>query len=128
MSLKIVLKANEKVIIGSAVLRNGNRNAELFVENTVPILRQKDILSEKDANTPARHVYFAIQLMYIDLEKRDAHIESFFRLAHDIVEAAPSTRKLVLKLCEQVAASQFYQALKTSRELIDYEEELTSNV
>jgi flagellar biosynthesis repressor protein FlbT len=128
MSLKIVLKANEKVIIGGAVLRNSNRSAEFFVENTVPILRQKDILSEKDANTPARRVYFAIQLMYIDSARREAHIESFFLLTHDIVEAAPSTHNLVVKLCEQVAAGQFYQALKTARELIDYEEELTSNV
>jgi flagellar protein FlbT len=126
--LKIVLKAHEKVIIGNAVLRNGTRNAELFVENTVPILRQKDILKECDANTPARRVYFAIQLMYIDSEKRQAHVESFFQLIHEIVDAAPSTRTFIVKLCEQVAASKFYQALKTARDLIEYEEELTAHV
>lgn len=128
MSLKIVLKAHEKVIVGSAVLRNGSRSTELFVENTVPILRQKDILREADATTPARRVYFAIQLMYIDSEKRQTHLESFFQLTHDIVEAAPSTRRFVVKLCEQVVAAQFYQALKTGRELIEYEEELTAHV
>ncbi len=128
MSLKIILKAQEKVIIGAAVLRNGNRNTELYVENTVPILRQKDILRESEANSPARRVYFAIQLMYIDPEKRQAHVDTFFQLVHDIVEAAPSTRRLIVKLCEQVAAAQFYQALKTARELIDYEEEITAHV
>jgi flagellar protein FlbT len=128
VSLKIVLKPHEKVIIANAVLRNGNRNIELFVENTVPILRQKDILRECDANTPARRVYFAIQLMYIDAEKRQIHMESFFQLTHDIVEAASSTRRFVVKMCEQVAAAQFYQALKTARELIEYEEELTAHV
>ncbi len=128
MSLKIVLKTQEKIIIGSAVLRNGNRNAELYVENTVPILRQKDILKECDANSPARRVYFAIQLMYIDPEKRQTHVEAFFQQIHDIIEAAPSTRKFIVKLCEQVAAARFYQALKTARELIDYEEEITAHV
>ncbi len=128
MSLKIVLKAHEKVIVGNAVLRNGNRSAELFVENTVPILRQKDIMREGDADSPARRIYFAIQLIYIDQEQREVHMESFLRLADDIVGAAPSIGVLVLKLREQVAEGQYYQALKTSRELIEYEEELTGNV
>jgi flagellar biosynthesis repressor protein FlbT len=128
MSLKIVLKAHEKVIIGNAVLRNGNRSSELFVENTVPILRQKDILNEKDVNSPARRIYFAIQLIYIDSEKCAVHTESLFKLTQDIVEAAPSTTVLVRKLSKQVADGQYYQALKTARELIDYEEELTCHV
>ena len=127
MSLKIALKAHEKVIIGNAVLCNGSRNTELFVENTVPILRQKDILRECDANSPARRIYFAIQLIYIDSEQRNVHMDSLLKLTNEIVDAAPSTADLVRTLAEQVAAGRYYQALKTSRELIEYEEELTAN-
>jgi len=127
MSLKIVLKAHEKVIIGEAVLRNGGRASEFFIENTVPILRQKDILRECDAQSPAKRIYFAVQLMYIDTGERDVHMQSFFKLSDEIVEAAPSTGDFVQKMRKSVAAGKYYQALKTARALIAYEEELTRN-
>ena len=47
MALKITLKPNEKMIVGGAVITNGNiKNTNLIIENNVPILRQKDIISE----------------------------------------------------------------------------------
>ncbi len=128
MSLKLNLKPDERVIIGGAVIRNGNRHADLSIENNVPILREKDILPEEAVDTPARRIYFAVQLMYIDQENRQAHIESFFSLAHDLMEMAPSTRQYILAICEQVTVSCFYQALKTARTLIDYEKELITHV
>ena len=128
MSLKLSLKPHEKVIIGGAVISNGNRHTDFLVENRVPILRQKDILVEEHADTPARRIYFALQMMYIDMENRSAHIESFFALASDVLEAAPSTGRFIKQICDQVSVSQFYQALKTAHHLIEYEKELTTNV
>lgn len=128
MPLKLSLKPDERVILGGAVIRNGKRHAELFIENNVPILREKDIMPELEADTPARRIYFVIQLMYIDAENRANHVESFFTLAHDLMEAAPSTRQTILTICEQVTVSCFYQALKTARTLIDYEKELITHV
>ena len=52
MSLKLRLKPDEKVIIGRAVIRNGPKACDLLVENNVPILRQKDILTEAEAVSP----------------------------------------------------------------------------
>ena len=67
MALKITLKPNERMIIGGAVLANGNsKECNLLIENNVPILREKDILSEKDADKLCSQIYFTIQLMYID--------------------------------------------------------------
>lgn len=128
MSLKLSLKPDERVIIGGAVIHNGNRHTELFIENNVPILREKDILPEEAADTPARRIYFAVQLMYIDVENRKSHIESFFALAHDLMNAAPSTCPYVENICNEVTVSCFYQALKTARTLIDYEKELITHV
>ena len=70
MALKIVLKPNEKMIVGGAVITNGStKNTDLIIENNVPVLRQKNILSQKDATSPCSRIYFLIQLMYIDEEK-----------------------------------------------------------
>jgi flagellar biosynthesis repressor protein FlbT len=128
MSLKLRLKPEEKVIIGRAVIRNGPKASDFIVENNVPILRQKDIMTEAEAGSPARRVYFAIQLMYIDTENLVDYHAKFWELAKDILDAAPSTRPHVEKISEQVLAGDYYQALKSTRKLIDYEEELLSHV
>ena len=127
MALKLTLKPDERVIIGGAVIRNSGKHIEFYVENNVPLLREKDILPEDAVETPASRIYFAVQLMYIDVENRQTHIDSFFNLAHDLIDAAPSTKSYVLDICEQVTVSRFYQALKVARALIDYEKELISN-
>ena len=58
MALKITLKPGERMIIGGAVLTNGNSaSCDLVVENKIPILRQKDILTEEKANSPCRRIY-----------------------------------------------------------------------
>jgi len=47
MALRITLKPQEKMILGGAVITNGNSfRCNLIIENKVPILREKDILSE----------------------------------------------------------------------------------
>lgn len=128
MSLKLRLKPDEKVIIGRAVIRNGPKASDLLVENSVPILRQKDILTEKEADSPARRVYFAVQLMYIDPDNLVDYHARFWELAKDILNAAPSTKAYIDRISEQILAGDYYQALKHTRKLIDYEEELLSHV
>ncbi len=128
MSLKLRLKPDEKIIIGGAVLQNGPKASEFIVENTVPILRQKDILAERDAVSPARRVYFVIQLLYIDRENQVDYHTRYWDLVKDILAAAPSTKPYVDRISEQIVSGDFYQALKFTRKLITYEEELLSHV
>jgi flagellar protein FlbT len=128
MSLKLRLKPDEKIIIGGAVIQNGSKASEFVVENTVPILRQKDIMAERDAESPARRVYFVIQLMYIDRENQVDYHTRYWDLVKDILDAAPSTKPYLDRISEQIVAGDFYHALKLTRKLIDYEEELLSHV
>ena len=39
------------MIIGGAVVTNGNKKSNFFIENKVPILRQKDIMGVKEADS-----------------------------------------------------------------------------
>jgi flagellar biosynthesis repressor protein FlbT len=127
MSLKITLKSNERLVVGGAVVRNGGKGTVLFIENTIPILREKDILGERDANTPCKRVYFTIQLMYIDEPNVPQYRNAYAELAGEIIKAAPSTASFIEQINERIAAGSYYQALKTARNLIDYEEELLKN-
>ena len=81
MALRISLKPQEKMILGGAVIMNGNNTGcKLIIENTVPILREKDILNENDANSPCRRIYFVIQLMYIDEGNLVNHQKKYWKL------------------------------------------------
>ena len=123
MALKITLKPHEKMIIDGAVIRNGNSKSELFIENNVPILRRKDIMSEAEANSPARRIYFTIQLMYVDEHNLQHHHKNYWVLVQDFIQAAPSVLPLIDEINDLILKGQYYQALKLARNIIVYEKE-----
>ena len=124
MALKITLKPHEKMIIGGAVLTNSNYKCNLVIENNVPILRQKDIMNEKQANSPTRRIYFAIQLMYIDEKNLALHHKTYWKLVQDFIQAAPAMLLIVDQISNKILGGQYYHALKLARNLIDYEKEV----
>ena len=128
MPLKITLKPNERMIAGGAVITNGNTRCNLLIENKVSILRQKDIMSEKDTDSPCRRIYFAIQLMYVDEENLIEHHNTYWKLVQDIVKAAPSMLALIDQISEHILNNKYYQALNLARKLIDYEQEVVDRV
>ena len=128
MPLKITLKPHERMIVGGAVITNGNTRCDLLIENKVSILRQKDIMSEKDADSPCRKIYFTIQIMYIDEENLIEHHNTYWKLVQDIVKAAPSMLALIDQISEHILNNKYYQALKLARKLIDYEQEVIYRV
>lgn len=128
MSLRLVLKPNERIIIDGAVIRNGSSTAHLFIENKVPVLRQKDIMLESDANTPCKRIYLVVQLMYIGDGLTDELSKLYWQLARDVIEAAPSMKDLISAISQSIVEAGFYQALKHARTLISTEEELLRNV
>ena len=129
MTLKISLKPHEKMILGGVVIANGNNAAcHLIIENRVPILREKDILSEEEANSPSRRLYFVIQLMYIDQENLSLHQKKYWKLVKELVKAAPSTMGFIDQISEYIVGGKYYQALKFANNLINYEQEVISRV
>ena len=128
MPLKITLKPNERMIVGGAVISNGNTRCDLFIENKVPILRQKNIMRERDADSPCRKIYFTIQLMYIDEENLTEHHNTYWRLVQGIIKAAPSMLALIDQISDHILNNKYYQALRLARKLIDYEQEIIDRV
>jgi flagellar protein FlbT len=117
------------MIIGGAVVTNGNDfRCNLIIENKVPILREKDILSETEANSLCRQLYFVIQLMYIDEENLALHQKNYWKLVEYLIKAAPSSVILLDQIGEEILGGRYYQALKSAKKLIDYEQEAISRV
>jgi flagellar biosynthesis repressor protein FlbT len=128
MGLKITLKPRERMIIGGAVITNGETKCDLIIENKVPLLREKSILREEDANTPGRRIYFVIQLMYIDDENLTAHHKTYWQLTSEFIQAAPSTLDMIRQISEYIVGNNYYQALKLAGKLIEYEQEVIKSV
>lgn len=128
MALKISLKPHERLIIGGAVVSNGNSKSELVVENSVPVLRDRDILRQRNADSPCKRIYLAIQLMYVDQENLLEHHKTYWELVRDLSEAAPSRRPVLQEISTNVLNGRYYKALKLTRSLIAYEQEAMENV
>lgn len=128
MALKLSLKPNERLIIGGAVITNGPAKTEFVVENNVPILRHKHIIGAKEADTPAKRIYFAIQLMYVDADHLADHHKLYWELVKDFLDAAPRSVAIIDPINENILQTRYYEALKLARKLINFEQEVLERV
>src|ERR1700742_3577391 len=126
MALKVELKPGERILIGECVLTNGSQRARFVINGQVPVLREKDIITAEQADTPAKRIYLAILLMYTARDPRQHH-DTYFALVRDIIQAAPSTRGQIEIINNQILTGEMYKALKQARQLITYEQELIRN-
>ena len=124
MPLKIVLKPGEKVVINQAVLQNGREKSEIIVQNKASILRERDIMTEKGANSPAKRIYFIVQMIYMFPNKEREYQDRFHRFSKEFVDAVPSSLPLILDIGKQIVVGDVYGALKLCRKLIKYEDEV----
>jgi flagellar protein FlbT len=126
MALKVELKPGERIILGDCVITNSDQRARLLIEGDTPILREKDILTAETADTPAKRIYLAVQLMYTSHDARAYH-EIYFKLVSEILKAAPSTWPLIESVNNHILAGEMYKALKEAKKLIAYEKELVDH-
>jgi flagellar biosynthesis repressor protein FlbT len=120
MSLTVELKPGERIIIGRSLLTNGPHRARINIEGDEPVLRERDILTTERADTPAKRIYLAVQLMYLRGTTSDLH-KPYFELVQNIVEAAPSTRPHIDRMNNHLLTGSLYKALKEAKALVAYE-------
>ena len=126
MALRVELKPSERIIIGDCVVTNDDQRTRLLIEGTAPILREKDIMTTEAADTPAKRIYLAVQLMYMSKDAR-AHHDIYFSLVRDIVQAAPSTWPYIESINNLILTGELYKALKEAKKLIAYERDLLTH-
>lgn len=124
MGLKLSISPGEKFIIGNAVVKNNGGKMELEIENDVPVIRGKDILSPKDVITPCQRIYYEIQILYLAQKLDDIYVQDYWKAVKPVVEAAPSLTLLIHEINTLVLSGKFYQALKTAKKLLIEEERL----
>ena len=123
MSLKINVKAGERILINGSVVVNAGRDTSLVFETSTRFLLEKDVMALKDANTPAARIYFVLQMLYIFPELDENRLKMFEQLVTEFVAAAPSSISIVKKIIDHAEKKEFFKSLKYCRQLMDFEKE-----
>jgi flagellar protein FlbT len=126
-TLKISLKANEKIYINGAVVRV-DRKTTVELLNETQFLLESHVLQPEQASTPLRQLYFILQIVLMNPGNAEQGREMFrqslpllldsFRNEHIL-----SSLKHVDRL---VGEGHVYDALKTIRGLYGLEDEILS--
>lgn len=127
MPLKVELKPGEKIILGRAVITNGDQRARFTLDGDAPLLREKDILTPDSADSPAKLIYLAVQMMYLE-QDIDKHHQHYFKLVTDVLSAAPSLSGEISNINNHILTGNLYKGLKDAKSLIEKEEELLNHV
>ncbi|WP_297732331.1 flagellar biosynthesis repressor FlbT [uncultured Maricaulis sp.] len=128
MPLKISLKPGEKFVLNGAVIENGDRRANLVLQNKASVLREKDILQAEDVDTPVKRIYFPIMMMYLSDKNDDKLYDEFVLRMNEFMGVVSDSQ--ILGLCVNVSrdvmAGEHYKALLGCRKLMTYEAERLS--
>lgn len=130
MALKLSLKPNEKFVLNGAVVQNGDRRAVLLLQNKASVLREKDILQQDEATTPARRIYFPLMMMYLDEQGAGRYYDEFVRRQTEFIGVIGNPEVLAdcVAISKHVMSREYYKALMLCRKLIEYEDERLANV
>ncbi len=123
MALVIDLKPGEKILIGNAVITNDSQRTRLHIAGKSPIIREKDVLQEDDADTACKTIFFLIQCMYLSEKPEDYH-QKYFDMVGEVQKASPSSSIFFMQINDEIINGTYYKALKLGKELIEHEREL----
>ncbi|MCR9129908.1 MAG: flagellar biosynthesis repressor FlbT [Alphaproteobacteria bacterium] len=125
MPLKLSLKPGERFVLNGAVVENGDRRATLVLQNKASVLREKDIMQEHEADTPAKRIYFPVMMMYLSSSSDEGVYDAFVMRMTEFMGVIknPEVLKECVTISRDVMAGEYYKALLRCRKLIAYEAE-----
>lgn len=124
-TLKVSLRANEKIYLNGAVIR-ADRKVTIELMNDVQFLLESHVLQPHDAVTPLRQLYFMTQMMLMNPEGAD-EARAMFRRSLPLLLANFSNERIKasLKHVDQlVNEDHVYEALKVIRSLYPIEAQI----
>jgi flagellar biosynthesis repressor protein FlbT len=122
--MNITLRAGERFFINGAVIRI-DRKASIELLNDVTFLLENHVMQAKDATTPVRQTYFAVQSMLMD----PSAATSAAPLAGSLIDSAlgayraPALIAGLRGVAESLARQRNFEALKALRGLFALEDQ-----
>ncbi len=122
--LILELHAGEAMIVNGASLRFRTRS-RVELTTHARFLFGKQIMAPEDADSPARRIYFALQMAYIGAEQERPHGVAQARGAireFQAVTTSPLARDILDRTLALVEADECYAALKLARRIMRHED------
>lgn len=127
-TLRISLKAGEKIFINGAVLRVDRKVALEFL-NDVTFLLENHVLQPEDTTTPLRQLYFICQMMLINPEGKEQSMTLFRKSIMMLLTCFRNDEILaeLKRVDAMVSSGRPFDALKAIRSLYSAEETVLNN-
>ena len=123
-NLVLELHAGEAIIVNGASFRFRTRS-RIELTTRARFLFGKQIMAPEQADSPARRIYFALQLAYIGTDgERGRGLEQARAAVAEFRAATTSTlvREILDRMLAAVEADECYAALKLARRIIRHED------
>jgi flagellar protein FlbT len=120
--LTIRLKANERIFINGGAFRV-DRKVAIELLNDVVFLLDSQVMSEDQATTPLRRLYFAVQSMMLEPRSADQSRRDVERLCRGLATSAEggAMHDALVEVEDLVERNRPYDALKRIRTLFERE-------
>ncbi|MGO4440094.1 flagellar biosynthesis repressor FlbT [Rhizobium sp. RAF56] len=128
-TLRISLKAGEKIFINGAVLRVDRKVALEFL-NDVTFLLENHVLQPEDATTPLRQLYFIAQMILINPEGKEQSTTMFRKSIIMLLNCFKNDEVLaeLKRIDGMVSSGRAFDALKAIRGLYAIEDSILNSV
>ena len=114
MTLHIDLKPYEAVRVGRAVIAAGPARIAFSVAGSEPVLRERDMINEKDVASPASRLRFLLQEVYLESRLREEAHDEILDAARAVFFADHSHQGALLKIVSHFEEGDLFRALKTA--------------
>lgn len=123
MSNNVALRPKEKCAVNGAVLVAGPKGATFTVKNDAIVLREDDIILEKEATTPAKRIYLFVMLICLDKDNQQDYYPRLIDYIYDFITTTTllDVKHTLVNILRDVNNGNPLRALKTTRALVEYE-------
>lgn len=122
-TIRLYLKANEKIFINGAVLKV-DRKVAFDLLNDATFLLENHVLQKEQADTPLKQLFFVVQLMMMHPLDRDQFFQLFETMVKNLLDTleTPELIACVKNADVEVRTGKEFNALKTIRSMFPVEE------
>ena len=123
MPLRIDIKAGEKFLLNNTFMYL-TRSAGIIIESKATFLRDRDLISEEDATTTAKKIYYLCQQVYLFEDRLSGVVGPLKSACTAMIGVTTDVVPIIERLESCIASRDFYKALKLARQLVEPEESL----
>ncbi|MHC1998845.1 flagellar biosynthesis repressor FlbT (plasmid) [Methylobacterium sp. CM6241] len=120
MALKLTIRPGETVYVNGAEICNSGSATSLVIKNHCRILRESEMISEGEVNSPCARLAFVLQQVVLKENPYD-ELNELSKLAVQILQKLPSFAPQILEIQNLLSEKKAHMAFKKGKALMALE-------